>query len=253
MNLYCKLPFGQLRHGNPVIIEVAKKLGRTPSALSMKLCNLASFDPVLQARGIKGLQGAARQDKEIWDEFQANSAELAPMSESLLHDLLTKNAEDEVSFLQRDRIIIEPARKISPPTGATEKESTMLVRRGQQFFRQTILTAYGKRCCISGITVPRLLIASHIVPWSESKKDRLNPRNGLCLSALHDAAFDDGLITLDEDCRVVLSKQLRKYFPQTALEQNFAAYEGRPISKPEQLAEPDPALLKIHRETIFQN
>lgn len=45
MNLYCKLPFGQLRHGNPLIIEVAQKLDRTPSSLSMKLCNLASLDP----------------------------------------------------------------------------------------------------------------------------------------------------------------------------------------------------------------
>ena len=252
MNLYCKLSFGQLRHGNPVIIEVAQKLGRSPDSLSMKLCNFASLDPVLQARGIKGLVGASRQDKELWNEFQTNSAVLAPLSETLLHDLLTKNAEDEVSFLQRDKIIIERARKISPPAGATEKESTVLVRRGQQFFRQTILNAYGVRCCISGIAVPRLLVASHIVPWSESTKDRLNPRNGLCLSALHDAAFDNGLITFDENCRVILSKQLRKYFPQPALEQNFATYEGQPISKPEQLAEPDANFLKYHRDEIFK-
>jgi putative restriction endonuclease len=60
MNLYCKLPFGQLRHGNPLVIEVAERLGRSPSSLSMKLCNLASLDPFHQERGIKGLSSDSR-------------------------------------------------------------------------------------------------------------------------------------------------------------------------------------------------
>jgi putative restriction endonuclease len=58
------------------------------------------------------------------------------------------------------------------------------------------------RCCISGINVPRLLVASHIKPWSEFPEERLDPRNGLCLSSIHDAAFDAGLITLDKKLSV---------------------------------------------------
>ena len=50
MNVYCKLPFGKLSQRNPLIIEVAGKMARTPSSVSIKLCNLASFDPTLQAR-----------------------------------------------------------------------------------------------------------------------------------------------------------------------------------------------------------
>ena len=252
LNLYCKLPFGQLRHGNPVIIEVARKLGRTPDSLSMKLCNLASLDPVLQARGIKGLKGASQQDRDMWQEFQANMGALAPESEELLHNLFTKNPEQELDFLQGDKILIESVRKRTAPVGPTETKTTVRARRGQQFFRQTILNAYGVRCCITGISVPRLLVASHIKPWRDFPDDRLNPRNGLCLSSLHDAAFDNGLITLDEKLRVILSKQLRKYFPQPALEQNFATYEGQPINRPEQLAEPDADFLKFHREEVFQ-
>lgn len=72
MNLYCKLPFGQLRHGNPLIVEVARKLGRTPSSLSMKLCNLAALDPYHQARGVKGLSSTSKKDREIWDAFADN-------------------------------------------------------------------------------------------------------------------------------------------------------------------------------------
>ncbi|MDQ2976730.1 MAG: HNH endonuclease [Acidobacteriota bacterium] len=136
--------------------------------------------------------------------------------------------------------------------GPTETTASVRVRRGQQFFRQTVLNSYGVRCCISGINVPRLLVASHIKPWRDFPKDRLDPRNGLCLSSLHDAAFDAGLITLDKDLNIVLSKRLRRYFPQETLEQNFVPFEGNPISLPEKLAEPSRKHLRYHREKIFK-
>ena len=128
----------------------------------------------------------------------------------------------------------------------------MKARRGQQFFRQAVLNAYDVRCCISGINVPDLLIASHIKPWGKFPADRLNPRNGLCLSKLHDAAFDIGLITLDENLGVILSRRLKSFFPQTTLEQNFISFENKPIRLPDKLAEPDPDFLHYHRKEIFQ-
>jgi putative restriction endonuclease len=115
------------------------------------------------------------------------------------------------------------------------------------------LNAYGVRCCITGINVPRLLVASHIKPWRDFPNERLEPRNGLCLSSLHDAAFDAGLITLDEHLKLVLSKRLKDYFPQAALEQSFVEYEGTTIRKPNKIAEPDPTMLQYHREIIFKD
>lgn len=245
LNLYCKLPFGKLHKGNPLIIEVAEKMRRTPSSLAMKLCNFASLDPVQQARGIRGLEGATKQDREMWAEFQGHFSALGPESEQLLHDLFTKDDDREVDFLQRDKI------RLVTPSGPTESQATVKVRRGQQFFRQAILNAYGVRCCISGIAVPRLLVASHIKPWRDYPNDRLDPRNGLCLSSLHDAAFDAGLITLDDQFKVLLSKRLKSYYPQPALEQSFAPFEGQPIRLPDKLAEPDPSFLLYHRTKIF--
>src|SRR5207253_411296 len=135
------------------------------SSLSMKLGNLASLDPVQKARGIRGLPGASQQDRDMWKEFHSNFNRMGPESEQLLHDLFTQDDEREVDFLHRDRVRLE--RPLIPPSGPTESKSSVLVRRGQQFFRQTILSSYGVRCCISEISVPRLLVASHIKPWRD--------------------------------------------------------------------------------------
>jgi predicted restriction endonuclease len=247
LNLYCKLPFGKLHKGNPIIKEMAAKMGRTPNSLAMKLCNFAALDPVQQARGIRGLPGATKQDRAMWNEFHSNLSVLGTESEELLHDLFTKDETKEVDFLTRDKV------RLVAPSGATETQATVKVRRGQQFFRQSVLTAYDVRCCISGINVPRLLVASHIKPWGKFPADRLNPRNGLCLSTLHDAAFDAGLITLDDKLNVILSKRLRSFFPQPTLEQNFVSFEGKPIRLPEKLAEPDGDFLCYHRDEVFRS
>ena len=251
LNLYFKLPFGKLHRGNPLIIEVAQKMGRTPSSLAIKLCNFASLDPVLRARGIVGMTGAANDDRSLWREFNDHLGILGSESEQLVHDLFTSDNERELDFLHADTVRLEPSSSVIMPSGPTEASATVKVRRGQQFFRQSILSAYGVRCCITGINVPRLLVASHIRPWRDFPTDRLNPRNGLCLSSLHDAAFDSGLITLDENFRVVLSRRLKSHFPQPALEQSFVPFEGQPIRFPDKLAEPDGDFLLFHRSEIF--
>jgi predicted restriction endonuclease len=197
------------------------------------------------------LPGASDQDRALWSEFQEKIDALAPESEQLLHDLFTSDDRREIDFLHRDKVRLEPSKVLNAPTGPTEVKTTVKVRRGQQFFRQSILNAYGVRCCISGINVPQLLVASHIKPWGDFPEDRLNPCNGLCLSSIHDAAFDVGLITLDEKFRVVLSKRIKSYFPQEALEQNFVPFAGKPIELPQKVTEPSANCLTYHRDNVF--
>ncbi len=181
----------------------------------------------------------------MWVEFQSNMNVLGEVSEQLLHDLLTKDQTKEVDFSRPDKL------KIVAPTGPTETLATVKIRRGQQFFRQTILNIYRRRCCVTGIAVPELLVASHIVPWSAFPEHRLDPQNGLCLSSIHDAAFDCGLITFDDDLRLTLSKKLESYFPDDALEKNFEAFRGKRICETEKLSEPNREFLKYHRNEIF--
>jgi predicted restriction endonuclease len=70
---------------------------------------------------------------------------------------------------------------------------------------------------------------------------------------LHDAAFDAGLITLDGKLAVVLSKRLKSYYPQAALEQNFMPFEGRRVRGPQMIAEPAAEFLDYHRTAVFKD
>ena len=71
-------------------------------------------------------------------------------------------------------------------------------RINQNVFRQMVIANYSCQCAISGIDIPDLLFASHIIPWSKNEQERLNPENGICLSCLYDKAFDKGWIGINE-------------------------------------------------------
>lgn len=254
MNLYCKLSFGQLHHKTPIIVEVADKLGRTPSSLAMKLSNLASLDPVQQARGVKGLSGASKADREIWGEFTANWEKLGTESEERFQEVVgfEFSTADGLPTRQNPKISrLFPKKELSSQNiELTESLVMTKTRVGQKFFRQMILSSYGNRCCITGNPISELLIASHIIPWHEESKHRLNPHNGLCLARTHDAAFDRGLIAFDKDNRLIISRYLRGFLPDETLERNFISYEGRQLSSPGKF-HPDPDFIRFHRETIF--
>ena len=176
---------------NPKIIELAELLGRSVGAVSYKLANFARLDPTLQSRGIRGLPHGARGEEEIWREFATDGEKLAYESEKLL--------------AERTRTPIEKFAEIDEselPAEGIDRERLVKSRVNQHFFRVAVLAAYNFRCCVSGLTVRPLLVASHIVPWSLDTKNRMNPRNGLCLNALHDRAFDRGLMTITADFRV---------------------------------------------------
>ncbi len=239
MNLYCKLPFGKLNHQNKLIVQVAEKLDRTPSSVSMKLCNFASFDPALQARGIKGLRGASQADQNMWDAFTANWNHMSEQSEAA-YDALMAGADVRET---------PPAAAVAP-TGPSEVERTVKTRRLQTFFRNAVLASYEFRCAVSGVAVPELLTASHIIPWSADESRRADPTNGLCLNALYDRAFDRGLITFDEDFRLVASSHLKKGDVPEFQQINFIAREGAKLILPHRFS-PDAAALEKHRDNIF--
>jgi len=250
LNIYEKLPFGQFDQAQPVIRDIATRLDRSAGSVAMKLCNLASLDPVVKARGRKGLPGASSLDRQVWAEFQGNRDSLAPQSEDAFRNLFGAKDSDEVDLVKG--LGVRVRRTPITPDGPTETAAQVKVRRGQQFFRQMVLNSFEGQCCVTGIRVRELLVASHILPWKPFPKERLNPQNGLSLSRLHDGAFDRGLITFDEDYRLVLSKELRGHFPQETLKHNFADFEGKQIFLQAKIAAPKQEFLGYHREKIFR-
>lgn len=247
--LYCRTPFGRLHQKNPEIVMLASKIGRTPSAVAMKGCNFAGLDP-LESQRVSGLGNASEADRELWDQFKRNSEAVAAAAESAWAEL-ELDAESEGPESPTLPSPEEMLRFPSEPSGETETFSFVRSRRVQTFFRGTILVAYENRCAITGLANPNLLNASHIIPWKDTQERRADPTNGLCLNALHDRAFDRGLITLDPDLKVVVAPSLLAGDHAEFHRAAFAAVHGRPLTLPVRF-HPDPAALAYHREHIFK-
>lgn len=248
LNLYHKLTFGQLHFRNPVIVAAAQKLGRKPGSLAMKLCNFASLDPALKLRGIRGLPGASNLDRDVWAEFHKDLNDAAPASEEALRELFAADEDSELEVLPSEGVRVCKR----APTGPTEVAATAKIRRGQDYFRAAVLNNFGGRCGVTGIAIRELLNASHILPWADYPLERLNPRNGISLSRLHDAAFDRGLISFDDNLRLLLSRALKNEISQRAVAENFAKYSGETLLLPDDAPTPELRFLAVHRDTIFQ-
>jgi putative restriction endonuclease len=135
------------------------------------------------------------------------------------------------------------------PEGRT-RETIVRARINQGFFRASVLAAYGARCCITGLSIPQLLNASHIVPWSVDVKNRTNPRNGLCLNVIHDRAYDCGLLTVLPELTVKVSPKLKVGAADKAAQDLLWRFENTHISLPRRFA-PDENFLRYHNENVF--
>lgn len=242
-HLYCQLPFGKLDQRNSEVKALAQLIGRAPSAVAMKLVNFASLDPAIINSGRRGLSNASELDRKIWDAFNADwegmALECQRLREQLAMDAPDRDLTPETESIEGELLDY---------TGKT-KTAIVEQRIKQAFFRRAVLSSYRGRCCMSDVDQPRLLMASHIVPWSDDAQNRLNPRNGLCLSALHDRAFDRGLIALTDDLKVLVSSQLRQS-KSSFVESVLWPLEGRSIQLPERFV-PDVEFVRRHRQTRF--
>ena len=181
------------------------------------------------------MRHGAKGEEEVWHEFADRPETLAFESERLLADRLGQPIE-QVADVDTDDL----------PGAGLEREATVRVRVNQSFFRSRILSAYNFRCCVTGLTVQPLLTASHIIPWAEDEKNRLNPKNGLCLNALHDRAFDRHLMWIEDNFVIRFSPQLKKG-PDASKETIhwLTSFEGACLLLPKKFA-PDPEFLKRH-------
>jgi len=239
-NLYLKLPFGKMHTRTPEVQELGILLGRSVNSIAIRLTNFAACDPYHQNRGVKGMVGGLKQCQPIWDEFAQNRDSLLFESEQILAERETGSIEIKYKDLLAD---------ISHLKGET-KIREVKTRVNQDVFRQIVLANYNRRCAITGIDIPDLLFASHIIPWSKNEEHRLNPENGICLSALYDKAYDKGIIGINKNYEIILSTTLKKKKETLFFKNYFASIENLKINQPIKYL-PRKDFLEYHLDTIF--
>ena len=232
-NVYCKIPFKSSSKTHPMIIKYAKLLGRSSSALNMKIGNIGRLDTDLKEQGITGLIHGAKMEEVVWNEFYGNPELLAFESEKIIAQISNQSIEDSTAIPIDDL-----------PQGI-ERTAIIRQRVNQSFFRSAVMSAYNFKCCISGVNTPKLVEACHIVNWSEDPNNRTNPKNGLCMNSFFHKAYDKYLLAISPDLLIIVSEELF----QSATEESFFNYlkeiNGRKILTPDRFF-PQKELLALH-------
>lgn len=233
--LYCRIPFAKTKSSNPEVRKLAAVIDRTPASVARKLGNFGAYDPELQKRNISGLGHGSKLDEQIWNEFN--------------HDWNSLIRQAQQVRRKYDKLE-EPETIWAQPKGPGERVVKSKQRLHQAFFRESVLSSYVGRCAITGLSIAECLIASHIVPWSESEETRANPRNGICLSATMDRLFDCGLLTIRDDFTIEVSCKIMSVKDAPVVEL-VASHQGRAIILPERFL-PEKEYLAWHRKHRFQ-
>lgn len=237
LNLYFQLPFGKLNHTNQDVRKLALLIQRTDNSVALRLTNFAACDPYILQSGRTGMQSGKNVCQPYWNKFANNRESLFIEAEKIKAKLLHRTVESQLGITKEDL------------KGLT-RETVIKQRINQNVFRNMILNNYDFRCAITGINLPELLIASHIIPWAENEENRLNPENGICLSPLYDKAFDKGFIGISPEYRVLISKDLKEHSNSEFYHQHFGIIENKEIILPEEHI-PNPDFLEYHLCNIF--
>lgn len=235
--LYFQLPFGRLNHTTAEVRDLAKLMNRTENAVALRLVNYAACDPYIINSGRTGMPGGLSVCMPYWNEFANNKEQLFLEAETIRNRIHKQTFEQSLN--------IDDSQLKGKDRMAYIKQ-----RVNQNAFRAMILNNYESRCAITGISVPELLVASHIVPWAVNEKERLNPENGICLSALYDKAFDQGFLSIDKNNKIILAEKLKQYEAEEFYAAHFACLKGQSIRLPEEHL-PNPVFLEWHRDCVF--
>lgn len=189
-----------------------------------------------------------RFDLDIVDHFQITSGREIKFPKALvdmIRPIVLGNPESSFIVTVLDAVEQEDGQVGSTKDLAnliTSRATTVIARVGQQKFRKQLMEFWGDACALSGVKEPKLLVASHIVPWSQSEADaKLDPFNGLLLAPHYDRLFDQGLISFKDDGSILLSSTAQKLPPEFGLSKTMKLRKLNPKHLP---------YLAAHREAF---
>lgn len=233
--LYLTIPSGQHDKRNRDVVALADALGRSPGAVVLKLGNIKANDPM---RDGVGLTHGSRLDVDIWEEYARRGDDLVREALRCLEATLGRGAAD-------GSVLSEVSGDL--PEGA-DRMVVATARVNQRYFRNSLLENYGHRCCFTGLGMDQLLVASHIKPWADSdSRERVSPRNGLLLNALHDRAFDQGLMTVDFGLCIHVSVKVPR---GGAYGELLWRYDGQAMRRPDRSL-PSRDFIEYHNDCVF--
>jgi putative restriction endonuclease len=244
--LYCILEPRECDDKGMDVQRLASALNRSTNSVALKIWNIAAHDANRQARGRVGMTHGSKLDALVWDWYAADSDAFLSQCIELLRDALARaahipgpSATDQYSHLETaSRMLL-----------GDERTVTTLQRVNQSYFRHSLLQNYHGSCCITGIKLRPLLLASHIKPWKASTPvEKTAASNGLLLNAFHDRAFDQGFITLDDDYRIVVAHGRIEH--SEANDKWLYDFEGRRIDLP-LINPPSREFLDYHHRHVF--
>jgi putative restriction endonuclease len=237
--LYLQVKPSEMLSASPDITGLAASLKKPARNVAAKLRAFAQLDPVIAQAKSGASDNISALDVAVWNEFQNNWTDTATQAGEAFEEAVSNyDSAASMGFASAsDAAYLFQA-------GET-REAIVQVRKNQHIFRKAILNSYGGACCITGIRNERLLVASHIVPWAQDIQNRLNPVNGLCLSALHDRAYDQGLITVLPNYSIRVGPELQKEAGNSFLSDALLRYHGQSITLPGRF-HPSPEFLTWH-------
>lgn len=237
LDLYFKLPFGRLNKSTPEVKALAQLIGRTDNSVALRLVNYAACDPYILETGRHGMSSGKDKCMPFWNLYANNKEALFLKAAEIKAQLANRPIEQQLALKPSDFI-------------GHEREAVIRQRVNQSSFRAMILANYENRCAITGIDVPELLIASHIIPWADDADNRLNPANGICLSPLYDKMFDHGLIGIRDDFTIAVSRELKSNTDKEYYNTHIGVIEDKKLRLPIEHI-PEASFLEYHYTNIF--
>lgn len=249
--LYMILPPREYDDKGVVVQRLASSIRRSASSVTLKIWNIAAHDTNRLVKGHIGMQHGSKLDVQVWDSYEDGGDRYTEQCIGLLKEALLQNgnhlspvANDQKSSLENTMLLLTG----ETPTGF-ERKTTVLQRINQSYFRNSLLQNYHGTCCVTGMTISALLVASHIKPWKASTPhEKTAATNGVLLNAFHDSAFDQGLITIDDDYRIVIAHNAVQHSETN--DKWLYTFEGHHIEMPA-ANPPSHRFLAYHHKHIF--
>lgn len=255
---------------HPDLQRLSTLCKRSPGSFAEKERNLLGIRPNA-GRGERDLFLAVVRDPflvfELWEPV-VRGARLVGIPPHDLPDFLQVDAATQLlgqealdgDWTQHldDEVGVYREAGLDPET--SERAAMTMARIGQHRFARAVRNAYRDRCGFCGFNAGgfgggRLLVASHIKPWRDSRgRERLDPRNGIAACPTHDAAFDAGLLTVTDDGRIHMARLLRTETEKDCATAAALSASLRPSllpSEPEYA--PAPVYLRWHHDSIWRN